>query len=61
MVLPAEPPWVLPPLSRKRILSGVQPTGRPTLGNYLGAMKNWVALQENYGGTRGSWHVQHGV
>ncbi|KAG2440612.1 hypothetical protein HYH02_010191 [Chlamydomonas schloesseri] len=33
---------------RKRILSGVQPTGRPTLGNYLGAMKNWVALQESY-------------
>ncbi|GIL69372.1 hypothetical protein Vretifemale_326 [Volvox reticuliferus] len=33
---------------RKRILSGVQPTGRPTLGNYLGAMKNWVALQEQY-------------
>ncbi|KAG2488684.1 hypothetical protein HYH03_012685 [Edaphochlamys debaryana] len=33
---------------RKRILSGVQPTGRPTLGNYLGAMRNWVALQELY-------------
>ncbi|KAG2422238.1 hypothetical protein HXX76_016191 [Chlamydomonas incerta] len=33
---------------RKRILSGVQPTGKPTLGNYLGAMKNWVALQESY-------------
>ncbi|GFR50009.1 hypothetical protein Agub_g12156 [Astrephomene gubernaculifera] len=33
---------------RKRILSGVQPTGRPTLGNYLGAMKNWVELQQQY-------------
>jgi tryptophanyl-tRNA synthetase len=29
-----------------RILSGIQPTGVPTLGNYLGAMRNWVALQD---------------
>ncbi|KAG0232678.1 Tryptophan--tRNA ligase, mitochondrial [Actinomortierella wolfii] len=28
------------------ILSGIQPTGHPTLGNYLGAISNWVALQE---------------
>lgn len=35
--------------NRKRILSGVQPTGKPTLGNYLGALKNWVALQDKYG------------
>eukprot|EP00201_Polytomella_parva_P005666 CAMPEP_0175079322 /NCGR_PEP_ID=MMETSP0052_2-20121109/24752_1 /TAXON_ID=51329 ORGANISM="Polytomella parva, Strain SAG 63-3" /NCGR_SAMPLE_ID=MMETSP0052_2 /ASSEMBLY_ACC=CAM_ASM_000194 /LENGTH=480 /DNA_ID=CAMNT_0016349627 /DNA_START=35 /DNA_END=1477 /DNA_ORIENTATION=+ len=33
---------------KKRILSGVQPTGKPTLGNYLGALKNWVDLQDNY-------------
>jgi len=31
---------------RKRALSCIQPTGIPTLGNYLGAMRNWVALQE---------------
>jgi tryptophanyl-tRNA synthetase len=31
-----------------RILSGMRPTGRLHLGNYLGALKNWVALQENY-------------
>jgi tryptophanyl-tRNA synthetase len=30
----------------KRILSGMQPTGQLHLGNYLGALKNWVALQE---------------
>lgn len=34
---------------RKRVLSGVQPTGRLHLGNYLGAIKNWVGLQESYG------------
>jgi tryptophanyl-tRNA synthetase len=28
-----------------RILSGIQPSGIPTLGNYLGALRNWVALQ----------------
>lgn len=30
---------------RKRIVSGVQPTGSIHLGNYLGAIKNWIALQ----------------
>lgn len=33
---------------KKRIFSGMQPSGELTLGNYLGAMKNWVALQERY-------------
>ena len=32
---------------KKRILSGVQSSGTPTLGNYLGAFKNWVALQND--------------
>ena len=31
-----------------RILSGIQPTGALHIGNYLGALKNWVALQEDY-------------
>jgi tryptophanyl-tRNA synthetase len=31
------------------VLSGVQPTGRIHLGNYMGAIKNWVQLQEGYG------------
>jgi tryptophanyl-tRNA synthetase len=29
-----------------RIFSGIQPSGVPTLGNYLGAVRNWVRLQE---------------
>ncbi|MEL0003458.1 MAG: hypothetical protein VW620_10630, partial [Rhodospirillales bacterium] len=29
----------------KRIFSGMQPTGNLHLGNYLGAVRNWVALQ----------------
>lgn len=35
---------------KKRILSGIQPSGSITLGNYIGALKNWVELQndENY-------------
>ena len=31
----------------KKIFSGVQPTGNLHLGNYLGAIKNWVNLQRN--------------
>ena len=33
---------------RMRILSGMRPTGRFHLGNYLGAAQNWVNLQEEY-------------
>lgn len=33
---------------KKRIFSGAQPTGQLHLGNYLGALKNWVALQDEY-------------
>ncbi|MBC3939409.1 MULTISPECIES: tryptophan--tRNA ligase [Anaerotruncus] len=36
------------PERRQRIFSGIQPTGIMTLGNYLGAIKNWVALQDEY-------------
>lgn len=31
-----------------RILSGVQPTGHIHIGNYLGSIKNWLKLQDNY-------------
>ncbi len=31
-----------------RVFSGARPTGRQHLGNYLGALKNWVALQNEY-------------
>ena len=33
---------------RGRVFSGARPTGRQHLGNYLGAIQNYVALQENY-------------
>ena len=33
---------------RKRVLSGVQPTGSIHLGNYFGAIKNWVGMQEDF-------------
>src|SRR5436305_13772156 len=33
---------------KMRILSGMRPTGRFHLGNYLGAAKNWVELQKQY-------------
>jgi tryptophanyl-tRNA synthetase len=32
----------------QRIFSGIQPSGVPTLGNYLGAIRNWVALQAGH-------------
>ena len=34
--------------NKKVIFSGIQPSGELTLGNYLGAIKNWVKLQEEY-------------
>ena len=34
--------------SMERIFSGVQPTGNLHLGNYLGAIRNWVRLQQDY-------------
>ena len=33
---------------KKTIFSGVQPSGNITLGNYLGAIKNWITLQDDY-------------
>jgi tryptophanyl-tRNA synthetase len=32
----------------QRIFSGIQPSGIPHLGNYLGALRNWVALQDSH-------------
>lgn len=34
--------------NKKVLFSGMQPSGKPTLGNYLGAFKNWNILQEEY-------------
>lgn len=33
---------------KKVIFSGIQPSGNLTIGNYLGALKNWVKLQDQY-------------
>ncbi len=35
-------------MSKKIILSGIQSSGKLTLGNYLGAINNWVHMQEEY-------------
>ena len=35
-------------MSKQRVLSGVQPTGNLHLGNYLGAIRNWVEIQNQY-------------
>ena len=34
--------------TKKRIFSGIQPSGDLSLGNYIGAIKNWVNLQDDY-------------
>lgn len=33
---------------KKTVFSGVQPSGQITIGNYLGALRNWVPLQKEY-------------
>ena len=35
-------------MAKQRVLSGVQPTGNLHLGNYLGAIRNWVVGQADY-------------
>jgi len=35
-------------MARKTVFSGLQPTGNIHIGNYLGALRNWVKLQEEY-------------
>ena len=35
-------------MKAKRILSGMQPSGKLHLGNYFGALKNWVSLQDEF-------------
>ena len=38
-------------MTKAKIFSGVQPSGTPTLGNYIGAMKGFVELQDDYDAT----------
>ena len=40
--------YISGPNPTNRIFSGVQPTGNLHLGNYLGAIRNWVRLQNDY-------------
>lgn len=40
--------WQVIPEDEVRVFSGIQPTGIPHLGNYLGVIKLWVKLQEQY-------------
>src|SRR5207248_2221150 len=37
-----------PSKTRKRVLSGMRPTGKLHLGNYVGALQNWVGMQDQY-------------
>ena len=37
-----------PSIMQKILLSGVKPTGRSHIGNYFGAMKQWLSLQDEY-------------
>ena len=34
-------------MAKKIILSGIKPTGIPTLGNYIGALRNWNLMQQD--------------
>ena len=34
--------------AKKRVFSGIQPSGMLTLGNYLGALRNWVPMQDEF-------------
>ena len=36
------------PVRKKRIFSAIQPSGDMTLGNYLGAIRNWVSMQDEF-------------
>lgn len=35
-------------MSKKRVFSGIRPTGEIHIGNYFGALRNWVAIQDQY-------------
>src|SRR5207253_2591245 len=43
---PSEPETSPSPTPRQVIFSGIQPTGTPHLGNYLGALRQWKTLQD---------------
>lgn len=48
-------------MTKQQIFSGVQPTGNLHLGNYLGAIRNWVALQQQHEGSIYCMVDQHAI
>lgn len=48
MATEAKKPFLLPANGKKNILSGSAPSGNLSLGNYIGAVRNWGALQDEY-------------
>ena len=46
-------------IKKKRILSGMRPTGRLHLGNFVGALENWIRLQDEYDSFHmvADWHM----
>ena len=46
-------------MPKKRILSGMRPTGKLHLGNYSGALENWIEMQDKYDNFFfvADWHV----
>ncbi len=45
---PINSQFLIPKMTKKRILSGMRPTGRLHLGHLVGALNNWVKLQDEY-------------
>ena len=48
MVGPARSVNIIDNVSTKRVFSGIQPSGDIHIGNYMGALRNWVAMQDDY-------------
>ena len=46
--MPESTPAIQDSTTRPRVLSGMRPTGKLHLGNYMGALANWVKLQDQY-------------
>ena len=47
-VLAPPAPFLTPSSTRERVFSGVQPSGLPHIGNYLGAFRNYIAMQDAF-------------
>ena len=44
-------------MTKPIVFSGVQPSGELTIGNYLGALRNWVKMQEDYECVFSAWWI----